>query len=171
MESNVRDRYIEADVMTATPQKRQLMLLEAAIRYIQRTRHHWRAEEDDQACESLIRSQSIVAELLAALDKQVDPDLTKRVAGLYLFVFRALIEANSRRDETKLDEALRVLEPQREAWEGVCRELGTALEEEAGARAASLDSEAHVSAPAAIPVVPVDPEGVGEPPTSLSLEG
>ena len=145
------DSYLEMEVTTATPQKRQLMLVEGAIRLIERTRHHWKAGQDDRACESLMRAQQIVTELLSALNHEVAPELTGRVAALYVFVFRALVDASLRGDEAKLDEALRVLEPLREAWEGVCRELASA----AGMENDSATADFAPHAPAkALPVAP-----------------
>ena len=119
------DSYLEMEVTTATPQKRQLMLVEGAIRFIERTRHHWKDGQDDQAYDCLLRAQRIITELISALNHDVAPDLTGRLAALYVFVFRTLVDASLRPDEKKLDEALRVLKPQREAWEGVCRQLGS----------------------------------------------
>jgi flagellar protein FliS len=127
MQPSVPDHYLETEVLTAPPQKRQLMLIDGAVRQIERTRHHWRAERNEAACESLIRAQQIVTELLASLNHDVDPRLSKRVAALYVFVFRCLVDAHGSRDEGKLDDALGVLQPQREAWQGVCDTLGTTL--------------------------------------------
>ena len=141
MQSSARDRYLETDVMTATPQKRQLMLIEGVIRSIEQVRGHWQADEDEEASRCLIRAQQIITELLAALDHQVDPELSRRVAALYLFVFRALVDANLHRDERKLDGALRVLEPQREAWQGVCKELESTAPLENEAAVASLSRQ------------------------------
>jgi flagellar protein FliS len=152
MPSPAPDSYLEMEVTTATPQKLQLMLVEGAIRFIERTRHHWKGGQEDQACQSLSRAQQIITELISALNHDVAPELTGRVAALYLFVFRALVDAGLRRDEKKLDEALSVLEPQREAWQGVCRELGSVagLENESAAAALSLQN----SAPAPTGVAP-----------------
>ena len=139
MPSPAPDSYLETEVTTATPQKLQLMLVEGAIRFIERTRHHWKAGQDDQAYECLLRAQRIITELISALNHEVAPDLTGQLAALYVFVFRALVDASLKHDEKRLDDALRVLEPQREAWEGVCRELGSVagLENESAAAAFS----------------------------------
>lgn len=142
--------------MTATPQKRQLMLIDAAIRFIQRTRRHWQAQEDDLACESLIRAQEIVSELISSLNPDAAPDLVKQVAALYLFVFRSLLDASLEHDEEKLDDAIRVLQPQREAWQGVCQELGNKLSDENEAAAVSITG-AGQAPPSHLPVADSPP--------------
>jgi flagellar protein FliS len=124
MPSSVRDTYLETEVMTATPQKLQYMLLDAAIRAIQKTKHLWATDRDEEAGETLIHAQQIMSELLCGLNREVDADLAKKVAAIYLFIFRNLMEANATRDVEKLDGALAVLEIERETWHKVCQELG-----------------------------------------------
>ncbi len=168
MHPSASESYLETEVLTATPQRRQVMLLEAAIRAVERTRHHWRTQQDGQACESLVRAQQIVTELIAGLNHQVAPELTGRVAALYVFVFRRLTEASLDRDEAKLDEALRVLQPQREAWLGVCEQLASA----SSADAANMAPSSQGPCPDA-PVLPSsggESAGSGDRPTGLSVE-
>lgn len=123
METLARESYLVTEVMTAPPQKLHLMLIEAAIRFAQKARTHWAAQENDLAVESLIRAQEIVGEMLAGLNREVDPELVRRVASVYLFVFRRLLEAASTRDEAKLADALRILEINRQTWREVCQQL------------------------------------------------
>jgi len=149
MHSSTRTSYLETEVMTAAPQKLQLMLIEAAMRLIERARGHWRAEENEPAHEALIRAQRIVTELLAGLNYQVEPQLTKKVAAVYVFVFRSVVEANLKRDEKKLDDAMKVLRIERETWREVCRRLGSS--NEAGNRSAEVSLAQPASEPQAPP--------------------
>jgi flagellar protein FliS len=125
MQCSARENYLVTDVMTATPQKLQLMLIEAAIRSARRAREKWAAGDDPQASEALIHAQEVVGEMLAGLNRGVDTDLVQRVASVYLFVFRNLMQANHERNEKKLDDALKVLEIERETWRQVCQQLGS----------------------------------------------
>jgi len=170
MQPSVPDSYLETEILTATPQKRQLMLIEAAIRFIERARHHLRAEQNEAFCECLIRAQQIVTELIAALDHEVAPKLTGQVASLYVFVFRTLVDASLTRDEAKLDDALRVLQPQREAWEGVCKGLGATAPLENEAAAASLSNHDTPPKPHAGLDPSADSDRPGEAPAGFSME-
>ncbi|MFH1264857.1 MAG: flagellar export chaperone FliS [Planctomycetota bacterium] len=165
-----RDRYLETEVTTATPQKRQLMLIQGAIRFIERARAHWRAEEDEAAHECLVRVQQIVTEMLSSLNHEIAPELSKRVASLYLFVFRTLVDANLRRNEAKLDDALKVLEPQREAWQGVCKELESTTAQENQAAVASFSQQDSPLRAPSVPPPSVDAGMSGEPSTGFSIE-
>jgi flagellar protein FliS len=124
MQTSARENYLVTQVLTAPPQKLHLMLLEAAIRSARLARQKWQSGENEAGCEALIRAQEIVSQLLAGLNREVAPELIQRVAGVYLFVFRSLIEANLRHDEKKLDDAVRVLEEERKTWQEVCAKVG-----------------------------------------------
>ncbi len=117
--------YLETEVMTAAPQKLHLMLIDAAIRQINATREHWKSDNHEEAVESLIHSQRILTEMLCGLNPKQDKDLTSKVAAVYLFVFRTLQDAQAEKSEEKLQEAISVLEIERETWQKVCMELGT----------------------------------------------
>jgi len=117
--------YLTTEVMTATPQKLQLMLIEAAIRLAQQAKGHWTSDQDEAATAALLRGQQIMAQLLAGMNVNPSDDLVERVAGVYAFVYRALVKANLERDEASLSDALRVLEVERETWRLVCQQLGS----------------------------------------------
>jgi flagellar protein FliS len=123
MDSSPRDAYLVAQVMTAPPQRLHLMLIEGAIRLIHEARRHWAAREDDRAGEAIIRAQEIVGQLLAAFQRDVEPELVKRVAAVYLYVYRALMQASLERDEAKLADALKVLDAERETWRELCERV------------------------------------------------
>ncbi|MCC6123423.1 MAG: flagellar export chaperone FliS [Pirellulales bacterium] len=124
MNINASDSYLATEVMTAAPQKLQLMLIEAAIRSVEAARRHWRENENQPAFHCLIRAQKIVGEILSSLDFEDRSDLVKNVAGIYLFILRSLMEAAADRDEKNLDDALRVLNVERETWRRICDKLG-----------------------------------------------
>jgi len=129
MEASAQESYLVTEVMTATPQKLQLMLIDAAIRSAEKARRLWQEQKNDEACEALIHAQEIVGQMLASLNHEPAPELTRKVAAVYLFIFRSLMEANFHRDESKLDGALKVLRVERETWRQVCEKLGSTLPE------------------------------------------
>jgi flagellar protein FliS len=124
---SIRHNYLLAEVHTATPQKLQLLLVEAAIKNIHRTKQFWKDERYDDGIESLSRAQDIIAEILCSLDREGSPDIAKKLASIYLFIFRRLAESGMSRDDQKLDDALRVLNSERETWRLVCEKFGTTI--------------------------------------------
>jgi flagellar protein FliS len=122
MNQHARESYLESQVLTATPQKLRLMLIEAAIRFARMTLRHWEQGENEQALDTLIRCRNIISELLSSV-RTDESKLTRQVAGLYLFVFKHLTEAQLRRDADCLQEAIEVLEIERETWRQVCEQM------------------------------------------------
>lgn len=144
MDSSARENYLETQVMTAPPQKLQLMLIDAALRSIHRASQAWQEGNVEERCEALVHAQQVMGELLAGLNREAGGDLVKKMAGIYLFVFRTLMEANYQQDQQKLNEAREVLEVERETWRQVCENLGDE----------APTSDAPVSAPDAAPAAP-----------------
>jgi flagellar protein FliS len=115
--------YLESEVLGASPAKLHLLLVEGAMRAAEKARAHWHAGKDDLACLSLIRAQEIVTQMITGLDRDAAPEITGRLAAIYLFVFRTLVRANFEHSEKLLDEALRVLATERGTWRAVCDKL------------------------------------------------
>ncbi len=123
MQSTAGNIYLETEVLTATPVKLQLMLIEAAIRFGRQAGTLWEQGEDEAAGEALLRMQKIVGELIAGLNAEKEPELVHKVASVYLFIFRTLTAAHLHRDAEKLNDALRVLEVERDTWRQVSRQM------------------------------------------------
>lgn len=174
MQSSAQETYLATHVTTATPQKLQLLLVEGAIRSIERTRQAWRVDQNETACEAVLRAQEIVGHILGGLKPDVDRALVSRVAAVYGFVYRCLIEANHLHDESKLDDALRVLEIERETWRQLCQQ--TASQTPTDSRAAQFSPAQSAATRAPAPPVPhlatsTDSWGSdGTPAPGLSLE-
>jgi flagellar secretion chaperone FliS len=116
--------YLTTEVMTAPPQKMQLMLLDAALRKIRRAQEQW---EDMTAAGPCIRhARKIIYGILDGMDFSAQSPLVSQAARLYLFIYASLARALVDRDEKKLAEALRVLEIERETWRQLCEQLGRA---------------------------------------------
>jgi len=125
MQPTARQNYLQAEVQTATPQKVRLMLIEAAIKNIHRTKKAWEEERFEAGFESLSLAQDIVAELLSSLDKESNPELAGKIASIYVFIFRCLSEGGMTQDQQKMDDALQVLNAERETWRLVCEKFGS----------------------------------------------
>jgi flagellar secretion chaperone FliS len=130
--------YLETEVLTATPQRLQLMMLDAAIRSATQARQYLAEQDKQAALTPILRAQRIMAELLTGLNAESKDALVRRVAGVYLFIYRSLIAANAEQSTVRLDDALRVLEIERETWRRVCELLGAEIHEAAGIPSFSL---------------------------------
>jgi len=124
-QQTVRQNYIQADVFSATPQKLQLLLVEAAIKNILKTKKFWEEENISDGFETITLAQDIVAEILCSFDVENNPEIAKKLSSIYVFIFRRLTEAGMYQDQEKLNDAYRVLCSERETWRLVCEKFGS----------------------------------------------
>jgi flagellar protein FliS len=124
MNHAAREEYLVTEVLTAPPQKLQLMLIEATLRFAAKAKAHWQAGENVDAGEAILRCQQIVTEIMAAIQPEADRRLAGKISAIYAFVFRCLVAAHLRSDASKLDEAISVLEIERGTWQMLCGKLG-----------------------------------------------
>ena len=124
MQSTARDAYLTTQVLTATPQKLHLMLIDGALRSANQGRQAWEQGQEEAAGDALTHSLEIVGELLAGVSSG-GHELSRRLAGVYLYLFHTLTAAQLERDEAKLADVIRVLEVERETWQQVCERFGS----------------------------------------------
>jgi flagellar protein FliS len=108
--------YLRTKVMTATPEQLQLMLYDGAIRFGEQAKLALEAKNFEQSYNLISRVQKIITEMSCTLKHDVDPDLCGKLAALYNYCYRKLIEANIQHTVESLDDALNVLRYQRETW-------------------------------------------------------
>lgn len=126
MQAAAREQYLTAEVMTAPPQKLQLLLIEGAMRFCNLALAKWEQGEAEAAGEALTRAQGVVTELIAGVRPEHNRELARKAASVYLYLFRTLVDAHLNHDAAKVRDALRVLEIERGTWQEVCRRLASA---------------------------------------------
>jgi len=116
-------QYLESKVLTATPQRLHLMLIEGAIRFGRQAEMELSAGRPINATAPLMRVLDIVGEMLAGV-RQTKSDLNDKLASVYWFIFRRVSEATLEHDVAALAEVLQLLEFERETWQKVCEKFG-----------------------------------------------
>ena len=115
--------YLETQVLTSPPQKLQLILIEAAIRFAKKAEKLREQGEEAAACEAIGRAQKIVCEIIGGLNKDIDPVLVGQIASIYIFISQSLSEANLPENTLPLSDAIRILEEERTTWRLVCEKM------------------------------------------------
>lgn len=113
---NLSNEYLRSAVMTASPEQLHLMLYDGAIRFTRQGIEGVQARKWEDAFNGFTRAQKIILEMTSALNYDVDRPLCERMAGLYNFIYRKLVEASVDRNVKAGEEALGLLEYQRETW-------------------------------------------------------
>lgn len=116
--------YLESKVLTAPPHRLHLMLIEGAIRFGRQAEEALRRGDQVAAATPLLRALDIVGELLVGV-RENKTELTRKIADLYLFVFRRVSQAKINGDAVALGEALQLLEFERQTWQMLCDKIGT----------------------------------------------
>jgi flagellar protein FliS len=115
------------------------MLYDGAIRFDERARATLEKKDLEQSLGQLWGAQKIIMEMTASLKHEIYPELCGKLASLYNFVYRKLVEANIEHTLPPLDEALQILRYQRETWTMLLGELGKT---KAAAAAKTIDMPA-----------------------------
>ena len=119
MWQNAQDAYLESRVLSADPLELVRLLYEAAMDAVREGRRHLAQGEIAARSRSITRAFSIMQELIAALDHERGGEISARLAQLYDYMQRRLLEANFRQTDEPLAEVLGLLATLAEAWQGV----------------------------------------------------
>lgn len=134
--------YLKTRVMTATPEQLQMMLYDGAIRFCEQAAPAIAKKDWETTCHTLSKAQKIVTELITSLRHDLQPDLCKKLAALYTYIHRKLVEAATKHNRESLDEALGLLRYQRETWAMLMDQIGKE-------KAATLARRLDIPAPSA----------------------
>ena len=137
MTTSAPNSYLRDAVMTASPEQLQLMLYDGAIRFAMQGRDALVAADFETSYEKLSQAQAIVIEMESGLRREVNPELCDRMAAIYGFLYRKLVEGSVNKDATAIDDALRILRMERETWSLLMDKINTARAEHGGLQTAT----------------------------------
>jgi flagellar protein FliS len=110
--------------MTAGPMQLRMLLYDGALKHCRQARTAIENDDFEQSYNSLSRVQNIVLELSNSLNHQQTPELCERLAALYNYLYRQLVNANLNRDVSILDEVIHLLDYERETWRQLMEKMG-----------------------------------------------
>jgi flagellar protein FliS len=119
MWQNAHDAYMESRILSADPLELVHLLYQACAESVREARQHLAAGNIAARCRFISKAHGILAELAASLDHQRGGDLSQRLARLYDYMQRRLLEANLQQDDAPLGEVLELLSTLAEAWEEI----------------------------------------------------
>lgn len=146
MSTTLENSYLRDAVMTATPEQLQLMLYDGAIRYCNQARDAIGRKDFETSFEKLTRAQNIMLEMQNGLRYDINEELCKRVSSVYTFIYRKLLDANIHRNDSDIDDALRVLQVERETWQLLVDKVNRVREGEGDGEAEAAAGESTFSA-------------------------
>ena len=115
--------YLTTRVLTASPEQLRLMLYDGALRFCDQARRALECKQYEDSYNALVRAQKIVLELSSSLKHERLPDVCGKLASLYTYIYRKLVDANTTHDIDALDEAIKHIRYDRETWVQLMQEL------------------------------------------------
>ncbi len=160
MSTDINNQYLRTKVLSASPEELRLMLIEGAVRFARTGREGLVEKNYEKSFENISQCKAIVMELLNALKPEHDEDLCNKLSGLYTYMYRLLTDANIQHELEPIDEAIKLLEYDKETWKLLMEKV--AKERADGTYGLSDDEQPISDAPAV-----TTPEGY----KPLSIEG
>lgn len=117
--------YLRSKVFSATPEELHLMLIDGALRFCRQGREAMAESRHEALFNALSSAKSILMEMATSLRADENPDLCAKLHGLYLFMYRRLIDANIEKSPEIIDEVIKLLEYERETWQMVVEKVLT----------------------------------------------
>jgi len=146
MAANQPSHYLKDRVLTASPPRLHLMLIEGALRFGNQAQQHLEKNDEEQANEAMVRAIEILGEMLAGV-RHSDSEINQKLSELYQFLFYTLTSAYVNTDAAKLADVLRILEFERETWRLACERAASAETSDGEAAAATPVVAQHLASP------------------------
>ena len=124
MNPQAAQTYLRTKVLTATPEQLQMMLFDGAIRFGEQARKALEEKNYEQSFTLISKLQKIISELSCSLKHDLFPELCGKLAALYNYAYRRLIQASVYHEIQAMDDAMKVMHYQRETWSLLLGELG-----------------------------------------------
>jgi len=116
MRNHGYQKYFDNEVLAASPLKLIEMLYAAALDSIAAARRCIRQRDIPARTCAINKALRIVTELSRCLNHDAGGVMSRNLSGLYAYVVRLLVEANTKQSEARLAEAEGLLSPLAEAW-------------------------------------------------------
>lgn len=116
---NAAQMYQQGSVKTASPAKLTLMLYDGAVRFCNIAKEAIAAGDFEKANTNIMKAEKIIVELRVTLDMKYP--VAKEFDTVYDYIYRRLVEANMKKNQTVLDDALKHIKTMRDTWKEVMR--------------------------------------------------
>src|ERR1022692_1975102 len=113
------DAYLESRVLAADPVELVSLLYEACTQAVREARCYLAAGQIAERSREINKACAIVIELATSLDHERGGEISQRLALLYDYMERRLLQANMQQSDAPLADVLGLLTTLSEAWAGV----------------------------------------------------
>lgn len=112
--NNTYNKYKENSVYTASPEELTLMLYNGLIKFIMISEKAIEDKDTSKAHENITKAENIVQEFIASLD--MNYEVSQTLMLMYDYMYRRLMDANTKKDKEILGEVLGFARELRDTW-------------------------------------------------------
>lgn len=116
LQSQNKQNYFEQSINTASPAKLVEMLYTGALTFLEQAKKAIEEKDMVTASNKIVRVEDIVMELNISLDLDKGLEIGKNLRSLYTYIYKILLDANSKKDLQMLDEAYKYLKELHDIW-------------------------------------------------------
>ncbi len=117
--SDPAKNYKTAQIKTASQGRLIIMLYDGAITFITTAINAVHEKKIEQIHHNITRAQDIITELMTSLNFESGGKIAQDLLSIYIFINKQLIEANIKKTDAPLHEALSLLRGLKESWEKI----------------------------------------------------
>lgn len=108
---------------TASPHRLTLMLYNGAVQFATRAQEAINAGNIGDSNKYIQKTQDIVFELLSSLNEREGGNMAQNLKNIYLYINDLLLQANAKKEEQCVSEAITLLKELQSAWEQIGKEV------------------------------------------------
>lgn len=116
---SANDQYLQNTVLSASPARLRLMLLDRSVALVEAILDHRRRDAQTLTDERTLSLRDILGELLSGVTRDSN-DLTVRIADLYVFLLQELTRAEQEPGLERIESIGKILRIEQETWRQVC---------------------------------------------------
>lgn len=121
------DEYLRTKVMTASPYRLHLMVIEAMLRHCRKALKAIDDADFETSHTETARAREFCAEVLSGIRNDAAPELAANVKDYFLHVQKYLFMADMQQNRTAAEKAIELLEGYRESWVELNNRLAAAV--------------------------------------------
>jgi len=119
MTNRAHEAYLTEKILSADPVELVRMLYAGLSETVESARVRLASRDIRGRSAAISKAVEILAELAGTLDPERAPELSRKLAALYDYMQRRLLEANFRQVDAPLAEVLGLVQTLADAWKGV----------------------------------------------------
>ena len=109
-------QYQKNEVETASPEKILILLYDGAIQFLNKAKIAMEQKNIPEIHNNIMGCENIISEFIETIDLENGGEFAVRLKALYQYFYNTLVQANLKKDESKIDEVLRHLIDLRATW-------------------------------------------------------